>query len=54
MTLFQTCILKTILFSYRLGRLKNGYGARLDYSHRELDSDMFEIHLAAMADTPDR
>jgi hypothetical protein len=28
--------------------------AKLDFSHRDLDSDMLEIHLAALAETPER
>ena len=27
---------------------------RLDFSHRELDSDMLEIHLAALEEVPGR
>jgi hypothetical protein len=36
-----------------VGRAK-AIGAKLDFSHRELDSDMFEIHLASFSETPER
>ena len=31
-----------------------GGKTRLDFSHRELDSDMLEIHLAGLAEVPGR